>query len=241
VAPSSNVSIMAPERAEQIDHDYVFFYPSGDPIRVLNATYERWRHTLRTSVKLRYRKPYCARHSYVSWNLMIGKNPLWVSKQHGHSVTTMLRVYTAWAEGAIEADIKAIKRAMKCRPARLLDALQSQDEGTAVEGHSATDTTVVRGPPTGEVARSRTPQVVYRNTTRLVVSLCVPRAPENAAEQVALTVIRTVISGAAVFWTLRSCLAVAPSGAAACEHSPPAFWPVRPTSERPGISCWTQE
>jgi hypothetical protein len=35
-----------------------------------------------------------------------GKNLLWVAKQHGHSVTTMLRIYTAWAEGAIEADIR---------------------------------------------------------------------------------------------------------------------------------------
>jgi integrase len=64
-----------------------------------------------------HRKPYCARHSSVSWNLMVGKNPLWVAKQHGHSVTTMFRVYTAWAEGALEADIQAIKRAMKRRPA----------------------------------------------------------------------------------------------------------------------------
>jgi hypothetical protein len=47
---------------------------------------------------------------------MVGKNLLWVAKQHGHSVTTMLRIYTAWAEGAIEADIEAIKRAMKQRP-----------------------------------------------------------------------------------------------------------------------------
>ena len=134
------------ELAGQLDHDYVFFHPSGEPIRNLNAPYERWRHTLRTSVKLRYRKPYCARHSSVSWNLMIGKNPLWVSKQHGHSVTTMLRVYTAWAEGAIEADIDLIKRAMRRRPGRLFDALQSQGEGTSVEGHRATDTTVARGP-----------------------------------------------------------------------------------------------
>jgi hypothetical protein len=48
---------------------------------------------------------------------MTGKNPLWVAKQHGHSVTTMFRVYAAWAEGALEADIQAIKRAMKRRPA----------------------------------------------------------------------------------------------------------------------------
>ena len=52
---------------------------------------------------------------------MIGQNPLWVAKQHGHSVTTMFRVYTAWAEGALEADSHAIKRAMKRRPAPALD------------------------------------------------------------------------------------------------------------------------
>ena len=46
--------------------------------------------------------PYNARHSSVSWNLMVGKNPLWVAKQHGHSVQTMLEVYAAWTEGAKE-------------------------------------------------------------------------------------------------------------------------------------------
>ena len=29
--------------------------------------------------------------SSVSWNLMIGKSPLWVSKQHGHRPETMFR------------------------------------------------------------------------------------------------------------------------------------------------------
>jgi integrase len=61
-------------------------------------------------MKVRYREPYNARHSSVSWNLMIGKNPLWVAKQHGHSVQTMLEVYAAWTEGAKEADIEAIRQ-----------------------------------------------------------------------------------------------------------------------------------
>src|SRR5262249_49456440 len=39
---------------------------------------------------------------------MIGKNPLWVAKQHGHSVQTMLDTYAAWTEGAKESDIEAI-------------------------------------------------------------------------------------------------------------------------------------
>jgi hypothetical protein len=36
-------------------------------------------------------------------------------------LTTMLRVYTAWADRAIETDIEAIKRAKERRPASLTD------------------------------------------------------------------------------------------------------------------------
>jgi len=51
---------------------------------------------------------------------MIGKNPLRVAKQHGHSVQTMLQVYAAWTEGAKAADIEAIKRAMESGSHRLV-------------------------------------------------------------------------------------------------------------------------
>jgi hypothetical protein len=47
---------------------------------------------------------------------MTGKNLLWVAKQHGHSVSTMLTTYAAWTEGATDADVEAIKRAMDQRP-----------------------------------------------------------------------------------------------------------------------------
>jgi hypothetical protein len=47
---------------------------------------------------------------------MIGKNPVWVAKQHGHSVATMFRVYTAWVEGAGECDIAAINGGISHRP-----------------------------------------------------------------------------------------------------------------------------
>src|ERR1700737_3097416 len=43
---------------------------------------------------------------------MIGKNPLFVSRQHGHSVTTMWRTYAAWMEGALETDVALIQAAM---------------------------------------------------------------------------------------------------------------------------------
>src|SRR5271168_4310435 len=60
---------------------------------------------------------YHARHSSVTWQLMLGKNLLWVAKQHGHSVEVMLRMYAAWLDGATDSDIHAIKRAMEKRPA----------------------------------------------------------------------------------------------------------------------------
>jgi hypothetical protein len=48
---------------------------------------------------------------------MAGKNPLWVAKQHGHSIATMLRAYAAWAEGTAEVDVEAIKRSMNASEA----------------------------------------------------------------------------------------------------------------------------
>jgi integrase len=101
--------------AGKIRHEDVFFREDGSPIRNLNDPYDCWRWTLRR-LKARYREPYNARHSSVSWNLMIGKNLLWVAKQHGHSVTTMLDVYAAWTEGATDSDVEAIKRAMESSP-----------------------------------------------------------------------------------------------------------------------------
>jgi integrase len=99
------------EAAGIIQHEHVFFRETGEPFRNLQIQARRWHATL-TSLKLRYLRPYVARHSSVSWNLMAGKNPLWVAKQHGHSITTMLRVYAAWAEDTVESDVDAIRRSM---------------------------------------------------------------------------------------------------------------------------------
>jgi integrase len=101
------------QAAGKIEHDHVFFQDSGEPIRDLLCPAIRWRKSLR-SLKLRHRRPYVARHTSVSWNLMVGKNFLWVAGQHGHSTVTMLRTYAAWVEGAAEVDVEAIKRSM-CR------------------------------------------------------------------------------------------------------------------------------
>ena len=43
---------------------------------------------------------------------MVGKNPLFVSRQRGHTITTMWLSYAAWMEGAPETDIALIQVAM---------------------------------------------------------------------------------------------------------------------------------
>jgi hypothetical protein len=40
---------------------------------------------------------------------MIGRSALWVARQHGHSISTMLRFYAAWAGGAGESDVDTIR------------------------------------------------------------------------------------------------------------------------------------
>src|SRR4051812_18692441 len=102
--------------AGEIDHEHVFFVETGEPFRSLHHPQRRWRKTLQ-SLKVRYRRPYTARQTSVSWSLMAGKNPLWVAKQHGHSIATMLRAYAAWAEGTAEIDVEAIKRSMNASEA----------------------------------------------------------------------------------------------------------------------------
>ena len=82
---------------------------------------------------------------------MVGKNPLWVAKQHGHSFHVMLDVYAAWTEGAKDSDIAAIKQAMQSRPrlevgrtpTTALIPLQSPEFGTdlALGSHRCRATT----------------------------------------------------------------------------------------------------
>jgi integrase len=140
------------EVAGEIDHEHVFFVETGEPFRTLHHPQRRWRKTLQ-SLKVRYRPPYTARQTSVSWNLMAGKNPLWVAKQHGHSIATMLRAYAAWAEGTAEVDVEAIKRSMNTNEAppainlavnlSVAEALQARRASTirthALRRHALTD------------------------------------------------------------------------------------------------------
>jgi len=110
------------QREGRLRHPHLFCTQDGSPLRSIHESGTRWAKTL-ARLPIRPRRPYCARHSCVSWNLMLGKNPLWVARQHGHSVRTMLEVYAAWAEGAVESDVAAIRKAMGLTGTGLLNHL----------------------------------------------------------------------------------------------------------------------
>jgi integrase len=99
-----------------IDHGHVFFKDDGEPLRHLHYGWKRWRHSLER-LGLRPRAPYKARHSFITWSLMLGKNPLWVAKQHGHSAHLMLDVYANWIEVTEGSEMAAIEQAMQRAPA----------------------------------------------------------------------------------------------------------------------------
>jgi len=98
-----------------VKHPYIFFKDNGEPITDLSYPYRRWRSVLER-LNVRYREPYTARHSFVTWNLMIGKNFLWVADQHGHAPEVMLTTYAKWQRGATEADIERIRHSMNLVP-----------------------------------------------------------------------------------------------------------------------------
>lgn len=96
-------------RAGKINHDLLFFKANGQPLRNLLYPGKRWQWTPSGLKNVRYRRPYTARHTSVSWDLMIGRSALWVARQHGHSISTILRFYTAWAGAAGESDVEKLR------------------------------------------------------------------------------------------------------------------------------------
>jgi len=120
--------------AGRLEHELVFFQADGAPIDDLSYPYDRWRFIM-DKTRIRYREPYNARHTYISWRLMSGHNVLLVAKEDGHSVHTMLTTYAAWTDGAAEADVEAIRTAMKQSPAlRTLTAGDGPDSPLEAPG-----------------------------------------------------------------------------------------------------------
>jgi integrase len=132
--------------AGKIRHDHLFFLEDGRPISDPEITRWRWSESIK-ALNIRRRGPYHARHSSVTWQLMLGKNLLWVAKQHGHSVEVMLRMYAAWLEGAMESDIHAINHAMEKRPVARAVFFDSRAAISAVNFAQNHVTQIVIRPP----------------------------------------------------------------------------------------------
>jgi hypothetical protein len=126
--------------AGKIRHENLFFLEDGRPISDPEITRWRWSESIK-ALNIRQRGPYHARHSSVTWQLMLGKNLLWVAKQHGHSVEVMLRMYAAWLDGATDADIHAIKKAMERTPFARAEFFASR---TAISGVNAVSNRIMQ-------------------------------------------------------------------------------------------------
>ena len=63
---------------------------------------------------------------------MIGKNPLFIARQHGHSLVTMWRTYAAWMDGALESDIGLIRAAIEGSAPELVPIAVERDSAAQV-------------------------------------------------------------------------------------------------------------
>jgi len=76
---------------------------TGEQIETSTVMRDRWA-LLHKVAGVSYREPYQCRHSSVSWKIMAGHNLMKVSKNHGHSMATMLKTYAHWVESDNEAE-----------------------------------------------------------------------------------------------------------------------------------------
>src|SRR5690606_16237368 len=80
----------------QIEGQHVFKNPATGRAWHDEQTQRRlWAAALRAA-KVRYRPPKECRDTSVTLALMAGADPLWVAKQHGHSVQVMMKDYARW-------------------------------------------------------------------------------------------------------------------------------------------------
>lgn len=84
----------------QLAGTYVFMDPeTGRPWEGDKKLRDRWSACLRRC-KIRYRPSKELRDSSVTFALMAGADPWYVARQHGHSVTTMMKSYAKWIPNA---------------------------------------------------------------------------------------------------------------------------------------------
>ncbi|MBB5189601.1 integrase [Silvimonas terrae] len=79
----------------------VFTNPNtGEAYSFPQVLWKVWTQVMKKT-GIRYRKPYQTRHTFATLNLMAGANPMWVSRQMGHtSMKMLLEVYSRWIDMA---------------------------------------------------------------------------------------------------------------------------------------------
>ena len=167
--------------AGKISHDCVFFTEGGEPFQTVFLPYNRWREVMET-LAVRYRKPYNARHTYISWRLMKGDNPLLVAQEDGHSVETMLRTYAAWIKGAKPEDIERIRRAMASRP-----STDGVGDESGARGPLESPKTATTWPPAEQIDGLTAPVAATVSGATRVPSVCFNRdnGGKSATEELA--------------------------------------------------------
>jgi hypothetical protein len=124
-----------------IQHEpHLFVTDEGRSIPDVKYPYPRWERTLKR-LRIRYRRPYVARHTSVSWNLMMSRNPLLIAKEHGHRILTMLTVYAAWTRGRRGSGLLGDPRChVSHRPGHASPSVgHSLDCDRSVSGHRTRD------------------------------------------------------------------------------------------------------
>lgn len=108
------LAVIERQRARtQLHGNHVFRNPStGRPWNDEQEQRKVWAIALRTA-KIRYRPPKECRDTSVTVALMAGADPVWVAKQHGHSMTVMMKDYAKWIPKADRGrNLAALNRAL---------------------------------------------------------------------------------------------------------------------------------
>ncbi|UYO94689.1 tyrosine-type recombinase/integrase [Pollutimonas sp. M17] len=102
----------------QLAGGHVFRNPStGKPWNDEQTQRRIWAAAL-AAAKVRYRPPKECRDTSVTLSLQAGADPVWVAKQHGHSLMVMMRDYAKWIPGADKGrNLDAINRAISANSA----------------------------------------------------------------------------------------------------------------------------
>ncbi len=97
----------------QLAGAHVFVNPATGTAWHDEQTQRRMWAAILKKAKVRYRPPKECRDTSVTLALSAGADPVWVAKQHGHSLQVMMRDYAKWIPGADKGrNLAAINRAL---------------------------------------------------------------------------------------------------------------------------------